>query len=81
MSKDSFVLSGSHFSRMAFVVKEDLAFSPVDRGILGAVGIMIHPDGIVKLVEKLFKFWVGFIGYECLTVQICTYNILRFVRS
>jgi hypothetical protein len=51
------------FSGAALVMKQDKPFSPVTIGFFGAVGIMLQPDGIAKLVEKFFGLWRGWIGH------------------
>jgi hypothetical protein len=51
MDKKSFDLCATHFSRMAFVMKQDISFCPVNIGFFGAVGVMLQTDCITNLVE------------------------------
>jgi hypothetical protein len=40
----------AHLGRMAHVTKVDVAFDPVDVGLLGADGVVPEADGIANLV-------------------------------
>lgn len=43
-----------HLSGMALVVIEDVAFTPVQVGLFGAIRIMFGSYGIAELVEEFF---------------------------
>ena len=53
VGEEGFDLGAAHFPRMAFVVEEDVAFDPVNIGLLGADGVVFAPDGLTDLVKEL----------------------------
>lgn len=57
VGEKGFNLCGAHFGGVAFVVKEDIAPGPMSLGFFGAIGIMLQPDGIAKLIKQFFGFW------------------------
>lgn len=69
MGEEGLDLSDTHFSRMAFVVIENIATSSENIGFLCAVGIMLQADRVLELIEKFFRFWRGCIGHRCLILQ------------
>jgi len=52
MGEEGLDLSDTHFSRMAFVVIENIAPSSENIGFLCAVGIMLQADRVSELIEK-----------------------------
>jgi hypothetical protein len=56
-------LIGSHFARMALVVKEDEVLDPGDVGIFGAGRVVFDPQGVAVDVEQ-FAARRRAIGYE-----------------
>ena len=46
----------THFFGVAFVVVEDVAATPFDVGLFGAVGVMLGADGVAELFEEFFLF-------------------------
>ena len=46
----------THFSRVSFVVKEDVFANPLDVGLFGAVRVLFEANIIPKLVEEFFRF-------------------------
>jgi hypothetical protein len=51
----------ANLGRMGHVMEVDVAFDPVDVGLLGATGVMLWADGITNLVEQLLE--AGSIGF------------------
>ncbi len=47
---------GTHIIRVAFAMKEDVAFGPVRVGLLGAVGGMFKAQGVAHLVEEFVEW-------------------------
>jgi len=52
-------LGCAHLCGVAFVVKEDVAASPVEIGLFGAVGVVFGADGIAHAVEEFFVLGGG----------------------
>ena len=42
----------AHFTRMLFIVEQDIALDPGDVGLFGANGVVFEPDGLSDLVEE-----------------------------
>lgn len=49
----------AHFFGMAFVVVEDVAATPFDVGLFGAVGVMLGANGVAELFEEFFPLRRG----------------------
>ena len=47
----------AHFTRVALVVEEDIAFDPFFIGLLGAIGIVFEANGIANLLEDFLALW------------------------
>ena len=54
VSKEDFNFEVSHFTGVAFVMKENIAFYPIEISFLGAVGVMFNPHGVAHLVQQLW---------------------------
>lgn len=68
----------SHFTRMPFVVEQDVTADPVEVGFFGAQGVVFSADGVADLVEEFFVFGGGggFLGYFCNVLHV-DLSILR----
>ena len=64
MGEEGFHLCGAHVLGVALVVEKDVAFDPVDVGLLGADGVVLQADDVANLIEQflgtLFHFEASF---------------------
>ena len=58
-------LGDTHFTRVAFVVVEDVFADPEDIRFFGTRGILFETDLVTVLVEQFFPLW-GRCGFRCL---------------
>lgn len=56
VTEESGYLGFPHFRRMALAVEEDVAFNPLDIGLLGAQAIMTNSKCIADLVQQAGSF-------------------------
>jgi len=52
MGQESSDLWLSHISRVAFVVKDDEAFNPLDVSLLGSDAVMFEADDLADLIKE-----------------------------
>ena len=53
MGQERSHFGSAHFGRLADIVKEDVAFDPVDVGLLGTDGVVFEADGVANTSTKL----------------------------
>lgn len=71
MSEASFDFSTAHSSGMAFVVKEDIAFDPVNIGSLGADGAMFEPGDLTDLIQEFLRAFLHYSASQLTCLGLC----------
>lgn len=88
MGNEGFDWGHTHIPGVAFVMKENEPFCPLDIGAFSAIGVVLGSKGVTNLVEQLFRGWEGWtlrlkgggvwschIGFEqCIIMKIFLIN-------
>jgi hypothetical protein len=70
MCQECFDFSVAHVFGMALVMKEDVAANPIKIAFLSAVGIVLHTNGFLHLIQQLLEAMIPSPDSEAI-VHLC----------